>query len=196
MKKSLLAACATSILFCSGAMAADPVTASATASWDASATKDTTSLLVVTPLRSVSFEYAEGLKAFNSQDGAFDITIQGQENASDFVLTSQLVTNTLNRAADGSTLEVGVAWNGEKLSKTAPVTMIDISNKVINTSSGLESLAAGYDNNADRTSTQSAFLFTVDSATSDGSTATPFASLADGYWNGDVKVQFTAEWTL
>ncbi|CAM3449448.1 Common pilus major fimbrillin subunit EcpA [Klebsiella spallanzanii] len=195
MKKSLLAACATSILFCSGAMAAD-VEASATASWDASATKDTTSLLVVTPLRSVSFEYAEGLKAFNSQDGAFDITIQGQENASDFVLTSQLVTNTLNRAADGSTLEVGVAWNGEKLSKTAPVTMIDISNKVINTSSGLESLAAGYDNNADRTSTQSAFLFTIDSATSDGLTATPFASLADGYWNGDVKVQFTAEWTL
>lgn len=193
MKKSLLAACATSILFCSGAMAADPVTASATASWDASATKDTTSLLVVTPLRSVSFEYAEGLKAFNSQDGAFDITIQGQENASDFVLTSQLVTNTLTRATDNSTLEVGVAWNGEKLSKTAPVTMIDIDNNI---SAGLESLAAGYDNNVDRTSTQSAFLFTVDSATSDGSTATPFASLADGYWNGDVKVQFTAEWTL
>lgn len=192
MKKSLLAACATSLLFCSGAMAAD-VEASATASWDASATKDTTSLLVVTPLRSVSFEYAEGLKAFNSQDGAFDITIQGQAGASDFVLTSQLVTNTLNRAADGSTLEVGVAWNGEKLSKTAPVTMIDIDNNI---SAGLESLAAGYDNNADRTSTQSAFLFTVDSATSDGSTATPFASLADGYWNGDVKVQFTAEWTL
>lgn len=192
MKKSLLAACATSILFCSGAMAAD-VEAFATASWDASATKDTTSLLVVTPLRSVSFEYAEGLKAFNSQDGAFDITIQGQAGASDFVLTSQLVTNTLNRAADGSTLEVGVAWNGEKLSKTAPVTMIDIDNNI---SAGLESLAAGYDNNVDRTSTQSAFLFTVDSATSDGSTATPFASLADGYWNGDVKVQFTAEWTL
>lgn len=192
MKKSLLAACATSLLFCSGAMAAD-VEASATASWDASATKDTTSLLVVTPLRSVSFEYAEGLKAFNSQDGAFDITIQGQAGASDFVLTSQLVTNTLNRATDGSTLEVGVAWNGEKLSKTAPVTMIDIDNNI---SAGLESLAAGYDNNVDRTSTQSAFLFTVDSATSDGSTATPFASLADGYWNGDVKVQFTAEWTL
>ncbi|WP_434658930.1 common pilus major fimbrillin subunit EcpA [Klebsiella sp. MISC125] len=193
MKKSLLAACATSILFCSGAMAADPVTASATASWDASATKDTTSLLVVTPLRSVSFEYAEGLKAFNSQDGAFDITIQGQAGASDFVLTSQLVTNTLNRAADGSTLEVGVAWNGAKLSKTTPVTMVNIGSNI---TAGLENLAAGYADNVNRTSTQSAFLFTVDSATSNGTTATPFASLADGYWNGDVKVQFTAEWTL
>lgn len=110
-------------------MAAD-VTASATASWDASATKDTTSLLVVTPLRSVSFEYAEGLKAFNSQDGAFDITIQGQENASDFVLTSQLVTNTLTRATDNSTLEIGVAWNGEKLSKSTPVKMMDINNNI------------------------------------------------------------------
>lgn len=192
MKKSLLAACATSFLFCSGAMAAD-VEASATASWDASATKDTTSLLVVTPLRSVSFEYAEGLKAFNTQDGAFDITIQGQEDASDFVLTSQLVTNTLTRGADGSTLEVGVAWNGEKLSKTAPVTMIDIGNNI---TAGLENLAAGYDNHVNRTSTQSAFLFTVDSATSDGNTPATFASLEDGYWSGDVKVQFTAEWTL
>ncbi|MDK8008976.1 common pilus major fimbrillin subunit EcpA, partial [Escherichia coli] len=75
-------------------------------------------------------EYAEGLKAFNSQDGAFDITIQGQENASDFVLTSQLVTNTLTRATDNSTLEIGVAWNGEKLSKSTPVKMMDINNNI------------------------------------------------------------------
>jgi hypothetical protein len=38
------------------------VTTSATASWDASATKDTTSALVVTPLKSLNFQYAEGFK--------------------------------------------------------------------------------------------------------------------------------------
>lgn len=51
------------------------VTTSATASWDASATKDVTSALVVTPLKSLNFQYAEGIKAFNAQKGAFDITI-------------------------------------------------------------------------------------------------------------------------
>lgn len=39
--------------------------------------KDTTSMLVVTPLNSLTFQYAEGLNGFNSQDGAFDVTIQG-----------------------------------------------------------------------------------------------------------------------
>ena len=138
MKKLLLVTSLASVFVAANAMA--DVTASATASWDATATKDTTSLLVVTPLRSVSFEYAEGLKAFNSQDGAFDITIQGQENASDFVLTSQLVTNTLTRATDNSTLEIGVAWNGEKLSKSTPVKMMDINNNI---TAGLEALIAG-----------------------------------------------------
>ncbi len=106
------------------------VTASATASWDASATKDTTSALVVTPLKSLNFQYAEGIKAFNSQKGAFDITIQGQSGATDFTLTSQIVSNTLSRTTDASTLAVGVNWNGNALNKSTPVTMIDTSNNI------------------------------------------------------------------
>ena len=47
MKKIVLAGVAAAALISSNAMA--DVTASATASWDASATKDTTSALVVTP---------------------------------------------------------------------------------------------------------------------------------------------------
>lgn len=192
MKKLTLVSCVAAALFCSSAMAADDVTASSTATWDASATKDTTSALVVTPLKSLSFQYAEGLKAFNSQNGAFDITIKGQSGATDFKLTSQIVTNTLSRATDTSTLAVGVQWNGQALSNATPVTLVDTANNV---SSGLDALSvsSAYAG-SDRTSTQGTFTFTIDSATSDGSTDAQFEDLADGYWSGDVKVQFNATW--
>ena len=72
---SKLALLSSSILLATSTFA--DVTASATARWDATAVKDTTSAIVVTPLRSLSFQYAEGLESFNSQNGAFDVTIQG-----------------------------------------------------------------------------------------------------------------------
>lgn len=192
MTKCITGICtAAAISFWSFGALAD-VTASATASWDASATKDTTSSLVVTPLKSLSFQYAEGTGAFNTQSGAFDITIQGQSGATDFALTSQLVNNTLSRTTDDSTLSVGVDWNGTALTKTTPVTMIDTSTNV---SAGLDALAvstayAG----SDRTSTQGAFNFSIESATSGGQTVA-FKDLDDGYWDGEVRVQFTATWT-
>ncbi|MCE0350347.1 common pilus major fimbrillin subunit EcpA [Klebsiella pneumoniae] len=192
MKKIVLAGVAAAALISSNAMA--DVTASATANWDASATKDTTSALVVTPLKSLNFQYAEGIKAFNSQKGAFDITIQGQSGATDFTLTSQIVSNTLSRTTDASTLAVGVNWNGNALNKSTPVTMIDTSNNI---SAGLDALAvATAFAGADRVSTQGNFDFTIDSATSDGSTAAEFKDLTDGYWSGDVRVQFNAVWTI
>lgn len=191
MKKLVWAGCAAAALICSPAMA--DVTASATATWDASATKDTTSALVVTPLKSLSFQYAEGLKAFNTQNGAFDITIKGQSGATDFTLTSQIVTNTLTRTSDPSTLDVGIKWNGNALSKASPLTLLDTKNNV---SAGLDALSvsSAYAGSA-RTSTQGTFTFAIDSATSDGSNATAFEDLNDGYWSGDVKVQFNAVWT-
>lgn len=192
MTKFKLSGCAAAVLALVSFNAFADVTASATASWDASATKDTTSALVVTPLKSLSFQYAEGTEAFNTQEGAFDITIQGQSGATDFKLTSQLVSNTLSRTTDDSTLDVGVAWNGTPLTKTSAVTMIDTADSV---SAGLDALAvstafAG----ADRTSTQGSFNFSIESASADGETVA-FKELTDGYWDGEVRVQFTAVWT-
>lgn len=191
MKKLVLTACAAAFV-CANAQA--DVTASATATWDASATKDITSALVVTPLKSLTFQYADGIKAFNTLNGAFDVTIQGLSGATDFILASQLVSSTLTRSDDTSTLEVGVFWNNTALSKTTPTTMIDVANSV---SAGLDALtvSSAYAGNA-RSSAQGTFTFSIDSATSDGSTTAEFKDLADGYWSGDVKVQFTAVWTI
>lgn len=93
------------------AQAAD-VTAQAVATWSATAKKDTTSKLVVTPLGSLAFQYAEGIKGFNSQKGLFDVAIEGDTTATAFKLTSRLITNTLTQLdTSGSTLSVGVDYN-------------------------------------------------------------------------------------
>lgn len=171
------------------------VNASATATWDVTATKDTTSALVVTPLSSLNFQYAEGIKSFNTQDGAFDITIQGQDTATDFELNAQLISNTLtSTTGDGSTLDVGVSWNGDALNKANETVLVSTSG---GKTSGLEGLVAdGAYNGTERVSAQSNFKFTIDSATSDGTTVVnDFSDLPDGYWTGDVKVQFNATWT-
>lgn len=165
------------------------VSATAIATWEASATKDTKSALVVTPLKSLSFQYAEGHKAFNTVNGAFDVTIEGQSGATDFNLSSKVLRNTLTRSSDTSTLAVGVAWNGEKISNQL-VTLIDTAQNI---NHDLVALSTGYMNDG-RSSAQGNFTFSIDSATSDGSTAVQFADLADGNWDGQVAVQFTATW--
>ncbi|WP_156294518.1 common pilus major fimbrillin subunit EcpA [Serratia oryzae] len=166
-------------------------TANATASWDAKAIKDTSSMLVVTPLKSLTFNYAEGLERFNTQDGAFDITIAGQAGASDFKLTSKIISNTLNRTSDDSALTVGIKWNGNALSESTDMVMIDTSAGI---SAGLSALAipSAYAG-ASRSSTQGVFVFDIAKATVAG-TDTAFKDLTDGYWDGNVNVEFTATW--
>lgn len=170
---------------------ADTRTAQATATWQATAIKDTTSMLVVTPLKSLTFNYAEGQKSFNQQNGAFDVAIQGQSGATDFKLASKIISNTLARTTDDSKLTVGVKWNGEDLTKNADTILIDTSTGL---TSGLDNLAAdGVYNSSDRSTDRGEFTFVIASAESAG-TAAEFNSLTDGTWDGDVKVQFTASW--
>ncbi len=60
------------------------------------------------PLGSPAFQYAEGIKGFNSQKGLFDVAIEGDATATAFKLTSRLITNTLTQLdTSGSTLNVG-----------------------------------------------------------------------------------------
>ncbi len=167
-------------------------TASSTATWQATATKDTTSSLVVIPVGSLDFQYVESGEAFNTINGAFDVTVQGQEGATDFQLSSKLISNTLVRGDSASTLNVGVEWNGTKLSKEAQTTMINTTSGI---SAGLDALAgkAIFSSN-DRNSAQGKFVFKIDSATTDGTEETSYKELSDGVWLGDVAVQFTATW--
>ncbi|PKH25255.1 fimbrial protein [Enterobacterales bacterium CwR94] len=192
MKKIVIAA-ALSACFVQFNAFAD-VTAQALATWSATATKDTTSKLIVTPLGSLTFEYAPGIKSFNSQKGLFDVSIEGEAGATAFKLTSRLVTNTLTQLdGSGSTLDVGVSWNGADVKKDADTPMIDTATGMLG--GNLSALSQSY-MKADRSSAQDAFTFTIAGGTTDGTAkVTDYSTLPDGVWSGDVSVQFDATWT-
>ena len=194
MKKKVLAIALVTVFTGMGVAQAADVTAQAVATWSATAKKDTTSKLVVTPLGSLAFQYAEGIKGFNSQKGLFDVAIEGDSTATAFKLTSRLITNTLTQLdTSGSTLNVGVDYNGAAVEKTGDTVMIDTANGVLG--GNLSPLANGY-NASNRTTAQDGFTFTIISGTTNGTTAvTDYSTLPEGIWSGDVSVQFDATWT-
>ncbi|MDU2098877.1 MAG: common pilus major fimbrillin subunit EcpA, partial [Staphylococcus sp.] len=77
MKKKVIAIALVTAFAGMGVAQAADVTAQAVATWSATAKKDTSSKLVVTPLGSLAFQYAEGIKGFNSQKGLFDVAVEG-----------------------------------------------------------------------------------------------------------------------
>lgn len=170
------------------------VVSQAVATWSAAAKKDTTSKLVVTPLGSLSFQYAEGIKGFNSQKGLFDVAIQGDTTATEFKLTSRLVTNTLTQHdGSGSTLNVGVDYNGKDLTTGNDTTMIDTDSGIYG--GNLSALGNGFTSSG-RVTAQDSFTFSILNGTSDGNTPiTDLSQLPEGIWSGDVSVQFDATWT-
>lgn len=172
------------------------VEASAVATWQATAKKDTTSDLVVTPLGSLAFQYAEGIKGFNTVNGLFDVTVQGHAGTeaspiTAFTLKAKKLSGTLNHLSGGSTIDVGVFWQGTPVNTSAYTTLIDTKAGI--NGGTLSPLAQGFNINGQRTSTQGAFSFNIDSATVNGTTAA-FDRLPDGMWSGEVSVEFIANW--
>ena len=194
MNKKMIAVALAATFSGIGVAHAVDTTAQAVATWSATAKKNTTSRLVVTPLGSLTFNYAEGIKGFNTQKGLFDVTIAGESGATDFKLTSRLVANTLTQLdTSGSTLDVGVAYNGVAVEKTTDTKMIDTAVGILG--GNLSALSGGY-NQSGRTSAQDFFTFSIIKGTTDGTTeVSDYSTLPDGLWSGDVSVQFDATWT-
>ncbi|MGL6464658.1 common pilus major fimbrillin subunit EcpA [Aeromonas hydrophila] len=190
MKKALIAVmlAGVGISFAHAATVAGPVTAT----WKATAKKDTTSSLVVTPLNSLAFQYAEGIKGFNTVDGLFDVTIKGDASATDFTLKAKKLSGTLNHLSGGSTVEVGVKWQGAPVDTSAYTTLIDTAAGI--TGGNLSPLAAAFKDDTQRTTSQGAFSFNIEKATVSGADAA-FDTLPDGQWSGEVNVEFIANWS-
>lgn len=195
MNKKMIAVALAATFSGMGVAHAVDTTEQAVATWSASAKKDTASRLIVTPLGSLTFNYAESIKGFNTQKGLFDVTIKGDMLATGFKLTSRLVSNTLTQLdTSGSTLSVGVAYNGAAVEKTTDTTMIDTAAGILG--GNLSALSGGY-YMPTRTSAQDSFTFSIISGTSDGSTVVnDYSTLPEGIWSGDVSVQFDATWTI
>lgn len=170
---------------------AAPKVAEATATWKASAKKDTETALVVSASDALNFNYQGSTKAFSEATGNFDVTIAGLSGATEFKLTTEVLSDQLTRGTDTSALTVGVNYNGQPLVKGTPFTLLDTS---ANINGGLTNIMNGYNVDGSRPSDRGSFNFKVASAT-DGSANVPFAGLADGYWDGQVAVRFLATWT-
>ena len=125
MKKKVLAIALVTVFTGTGVAQAADVTAQAVATWSATAKKDTTSKLVVTPLGSLAFQYAEGIKGFNSQKGLFVLggnlsPLANGYNASNRTtaqdgFTFSIISGTTNgttAVTDYSTLPEGI-WSGD-----------------------------------------------------------------------------------
>ncbi|QFI53298.1 common pilus major fimbrillin subunit EcpA [Aeromonas simiae] len=193
MKKTLIVLALASLGVTSAHAAVESI---AVATWQATAKKDTTTSLVVTPLTSLSFQYAEGIEGFNTVNGLFDVAIMGHSSDSsgtaytDFTLKAKKLSGTLNHLGGGSTVEVGVMWQGAPLTNTDYTALIDTANGV--NGGALSSLATTFKLDQ-RSSAQGSFNFFIESATVGGSTAS-FNALPDGLWSGEVSVEFVASW--
>ena len=189
MKKTLIALSMATLGFVATTQAA--VEASAVATWQATAKKNTTSELIVTPLSNLSFQYAEGLKGFNTVNGLFDVTIKGDASATDFTLKAKKLNGTLNHLGGDSTVDVGVLWGGAPVGTSAYTTLIDTAAGI--TGGNLSPIANGFKDDSQRTTAQASFSFNIENATA-GGTPTTFDALPDGLWSGEVNVEFVANW--
>lgn len=192
MKKTLIALTVAGLGFAAAAQAAIVESVPAVATWKATAKKDTESALVVTPLDSLSFQYAEGIKGFNTVNGLFDVAIKGDASATDFTLKAKKLSGTLNHLSGGSTVDVGVLWQGAPVSTTAYTTLIDTAAGI--TGGNLSPLASSFKDDTQRSTAQGSFTFNIESATVNGTEAA-FETLPDGLWSGEVNVEFVANWS-
>lgn len=162
---------------------------SAIATWKATAKKDTTSNLVVTPLGSIEFAYAEGIKGFNTVNGLFDVSVKGDAQATDFTLKAKKISGKLNHLGGGSNVEVGVLWQGKPVATDTYTTLIDTSAGI--NGGNLSPIANGFKGDV---AAQGMFSFLIDSATVGGQSAS-FDTLPDGLFTGEVNVEFVANWS-
>ena len=122
MKKTLIVLTVAGLGFAAAAQAA--VEAKSVATWKATA-KRTPSRRWLSRRSTASFQYAEGIKGFNTVNGLFDVAIKGDASATDFTLKAKKLSGTLNHLSGGSTVDVGVLWQGAPVSTTAYTTLID-----------------------------------------------------------------------
>lgn len=175
--------------------ASEPLVAQGIASWKTTAKKDTVSKLVVTPLSSISFQYAEGIKGFNTQDGLFNVAVTGEAAATAFELTSRILSNTLIYLGNyASTLSVGVKYYGDEITSSADTVIINTQTNILGNK--LSVITSTFDRPT-RTTAQDAFTFYIRSGTINGTdVAEKFSDLPEGVWLGDISMEFNATWTM
>ena len=196
-----------SLLSLSALSVAHAAETTASATWQASATKDSDSDLVVTPTRALNYVYSANTKPYNTDTGLFDVAIRGDHSSATSFKLEAIVDDSDNTlfsvGGEATKLKVGARFGGTDLGSiggtvgtksTAWTTLVDSSNNT-GVSSGLWNLttSAGATANTEVTG-QDKFVFYVDSAQDSTGAAKEFKDLTNSLWEGTVSVAFRATW--
>ena len=155
--------------FCSMAIADSTITT--LVKWDTSAVKSTKSALIANASpRILNFSYSPNSNAFNVIHSDYDLAVLIPDGITDTVFKTKIIRNSLTRKSDDSSLDVGVHWNGKKLSKTTELILEKTTKQPL-----------------------ALFSFNIESANADNKTIL-FQKLNNGLWSGDVSLGFTAYW--
>lgn len=195
-----------SLLSLSALNAANAAETTASATWQASATKDSDSDLVVTPTRALNFVYSANTKAFNTDTGLFDVVIRGDHSSATSFKLEAIVDDSDNTlfsvGGEATKLKVGARFGGTDLGSiggtvgaksTAWTTLVDSSNNT-GVSSGLWNLTTSAGATNTEVTGQDKFVFYVDSAQDSTGAAKEFKDLTNSLWEGTVSVAFRATW--
>ncbi|WP_455426023.1 common pilus major fimbrillin subunit EcpA [Dryocola sp. LX212] len=175
------------------AFAAETV-ANDSASWNVTATKDSSAKLVVTPRGSIDFQYAKSTDGttgnFNQAQALFDVTVDNTGmNATAFKLETRANAQKSVQDASGASMDVILSANGTALEQDTWTTL----NDETNTFHGLETLTGLSDGIEKGSSYFEARLGNFADAT--GASVTDASLMPDGIYSGVVTAEFKATWT-
>lgn len=118
----------------------------------------------------MKFEFSPSNQNFNIVNLDYNLDVLIPNGVTDTVFKAKVITNSLTKQDDSSSLNVGISLNGQELSKTKELI--------------LKRKSKDYSN---------LFTFNIDSANINNKTI-KFKDLSNGVWEGDIMLGFTAYW--
>ncbi|MCB5309648.1 common pilus major fimbrillin subunit EcpA [Yersinia massiliensis] len=197
MKKNTVVALAVMSIFAAANVAHAAIhQETATATWTANASKTTTAKLAVDVDSTVDPEFIyNNTDGFGTVDAPFKLTVSGEGSATAFTLAAKTTgSNTLHAAVGTSTLNVGVMSGTTTLLAAADTIIFDAATPG-SYNPDFDPLSTSYNDNVDRDVNSKFTLKVINSTNDSGANVAPFA-MPNTTWSGDVKVVFTANWTV
>lgn len=118
----------------------------------------------------MKFEFSPSNQNFNIVNLDYNLDVLIPNGVTDTVFKAKVITNSLTKQDDSSSLNVGISLNGQELSKTKELI--------------LKRKSKDYSN---------LFTFNIDSANINNKNI-KFKDLSNGVWEGDIMLGFTAYW--
>lgn len=197
MKNIARIAVLTAIALSTASAFAAPVTDNDSASWNVTASKDSTAKLIVTPRGSIDFKYAKDtdtkLKStgnFNTSQALFDVTVDSTDEttATGFTLEARANAQKVIQDANGNKMDVLLSANGTDLGESSWTTL-NGNGTTFHGLEGITGLSKGVEKGSSYFEARLANFKVGDTSETEAS------KMPDGQYTGVVTAEFQATWT-